>query len=279
MGIFKLLTMASPRRIIAMYGISILSFACLYSLWRGDFYEPYIKFEPASRNSNSRLAMVIGSAIGAEFDAAPDLGQGVTYQFMTGVHTFSEQEGVLVGNAEFYISLQGIENPLFTLNVPLRVSPGSPKLIPTKPGYVLPPGDPMKKIPGFDGEARFAYIGADPLSIEDKSTLSHNGSDVRQVSEQLAKNLARVNLNPKHVVEAFEVICAEQGQPCSRLDNFLRMIYFSAVTITTVGYGDIVPLSHVARLLAAIEATSGIILLGLLLNSIVSAVGRSASSP
>jgi hypothetical protein len=42
------------------------------------------------------------------------------------------------------------------------------------------------------------------------------------------------------------------------------MLYFSAITITTVGYGDIVPLTHRGRALAAVEATLVIILLGLL---------------
>lgn len=35
-------------------------------------------------------------------------------------------------------------------------------------------------------------------------------------------------------------------------------LYFSFVTLTTVGYGDIVPLSKAARLLAATESTAGV---------------------
>jgi hypothetical protein len=51
-------------------------------------------------------------------------------------------------------------------------------------------------------------------------------------------------------------------------DNFWRLIYFSAMTITTVGYGDIVPITPCARLLVTIEAIFGVVLIGFFLNSL-----------
>lgn len=58
------------------------------------------------------------------------------------------------------------------------------------------------------------------------------------------------------------------GDPCALSGFFGRMVYFSATTITTVGFGDIVPLSGLARLVVAIEAVSGWVLAGLFLNAI-----------
>lgn len=55
--------------------------------------------------------------------------------------------------------------------------------------------------------------------------------------------------------------------------NFFRMLYFSAITICTVGFGDIVPITDSARLLVASEALFGIILIGLFLNSLASKIG------
>jgi len=46
------------------------------------------------------------------------------------------------------------------------------------------------------------------------------------------------------------------------------MLYFSAITIATVGYGDIVPTETHSRIAAAIEAITGIVLIGLFLNSL-----------
>lgn len=50
--------------------------------------------------------------------------------------------------------------------------------------------------------------------------------------------------------------------------TFIQSIYFSVITITTLGYGDITPATEVARLLTAVEALSGIIIIGLFLNAI-----------
>lgn len=50
--------------------------------------------------------------------------------------------------------------------------------------------------------------------------------------------------------------------------SFIQSIYFSIVTITTLGYGDIAPTNDTARLLAASEALFGLLLIGLFLNSI-----------
>jgi len=44
--------------------------------------------------------------------------------------------------------------------------------------------------------------------------------------------------------------------------------YFSVVTITTLGYGDITPQTEPARILTAIEAFLGIVTIGLFLNAV-----------
>ena len=46
---------------------------------------------------------------------------------------------------------------------------------------------------------------------------------------------------------------------------FSRMLYFSAVTATTLGYGEIVPLTVRARILVAIESVLGLIVMGSLI--------------
>lgn len=59
----------------------------------------------------------------------------------------------------------------------------------------------------------------------------------------------------------------------------VRMFYLSAVTITTLGYGDIVPTSSTARLLVSLEAILGILVAGLFLNSLAKATGRASVEP
>jgi hypothetical protein len=63
-------------------------------------------------------------------------------------------------------------------------------------------------------------------------------------------------------------LAAVRGFPAAASGSFARMFYFSAVTITTLGYGDIVPITNAARIAVAIESILGIVLGGLFINSL-----------
>lgn len=53
--------------------------------------------------------------------------------------------------------------------------------------------------------------------------------------------------------------------------SYLECLYFSTVTITTLGYGDIIPLDEVGQIVTASEALLGVVAIGLFLNAIASA--------
>jgi hypothetical protein len=57
------------------------------------------------------------------------------------------------------------------------------------------------------------------------------------------------------------------------LDNFYEAVYFSMVTFTTLGYGDIVPDGH-WRLLASSQAANGIIMFGWTTAIVIATVQR-----
>lgn len=50
--------------------------------------------------------------------------------------------------------------------------------------------------------------------------------------------------------------------------SVVTSLYFSVITITTLGYGDIAPVTDGAKFFTAIEALSGILLIGVFLNSL-----------
>ena len=54
-----------------------------------------------------------------------------------------------------------------------------------------------------------------------------------------------------------------------RRARLARAVYYSFVTIATLGYGDIVPASHPARGLAILEAVSGQMYLAVLIARLV----------
>lgn len=57
------------------------------------------------------------------------------------------------------------------------------------------------------------------------------------------------------------------GRPIRSENNYWRMFYLSSVTITTVGYGDIIPTSTLTRILVSVEAILGVVLIGLFINA------------
>jgi hypothetical protein len=60
--------------------------------------------------------------------------------------------------------------------------------------------------------------------------------------------------------------------------NFLHFFYFSVVTSTTLGYGDITPKSPVAITTCIIEVIVSVILVGLYLGAVISSLSNSKSS-
>ena len=59
-----------------------------------------------------------------------------------------------------------------------------------------------------------------------------------------------------------------RGFPSNASDSGFRSLYLSAMTITTVGYGDIVPVTDAARVWVAVEAIYGIVFAGLFVGSV-----------
>jgi Ion channel len=80
-----------------------------------------------------------------------------------------------------------------------------------------------------------------------------------------------------HVPNAYAGIASTGGPP-----DRSTWVYFSFVTLTTVGYGDITPLAHAARSLTILEALIGQLYPAIVLARLVSlhaAGGRSGASP
>lgn len=59
-----------------------------------------------------------------------------------------------------------------------------------------------------------------------------------------------------------------QGFPQHNSEGYWRMLYLSASTITTSGFGDIVPLTKTARIWVTSESIVGVVLIGLFLNGL-----------
>jgi len=56
--------------------------------------------------------------------------------------------------------------------------------------------------------------------------------------------------------------------------GFRSLIYFSFMTLTTVGYGDITPDTHVAQSLTILESSTGVLFVAVLVARIIGIYGR-----
>jgi hypothetical protein len=63
----------------------------------------------------------------------------------------------------------------------------------------------------------------------------------------------------------------------SSTDRQSDLLYFSLITLTTVGYGDAVPLSGEARMLAALEAVTGVVYMAITVAILVGGYRRGSS--
>lgn len=83
------------------------------------------------------------------------------------------------------------------------------------------------------------------------------------------------NLKPIHYGAAFLIIISLFSIMYFLIPNILNLnmtiinsIYFSIITITGLGYGDITPISDLGKMITSIQAIFGIFLLGLFLNAL-----------
>jgi len=61
--------------------------------------------------------------------------------------------------------------------------------------------------------------------------------------------------------------------------NGFNAFYFSFITLCTVGYGDIMPVSKIARMLAVIEAITGLFYMAVLISRLVSVYSSTKPEP
>jgi len=76
------------------------------------------------------------------------------------------------------------------------------------------------------------------------------------------------------IVVLFSLVYAFTGVDYGKYDNWIGPFYYSVVTITTLGYGDIVPATPVARIMAICEVCVGYVMLGGLISIFANKMAR-----
>lgn len=97
-------------------------------------------------------------------------------------------------------------------------------------------------------------------------SINYDPNNAIQVSREIRDTMEAHSITlDSDTIEKAKAWCYFRAEP-----GFWSMVYLSTATITTLGFGDIVPISDCCRILVSFESIFGLILMGFLIHVVVS---------
>lgn len=244
---------------LILYIALIPAFAAFYKSASEDFYHSTAKYERAILRDGGRLKNDLTLAIREQFITA---NNGSTKKF----------EKWVVDIQEFRITKATFEEGSLHFQAYMRfasddgVEIGGPRLfsIDANPSFVV----------GFPYD-----IDRKVVKIPESDEKSHWPVDLRDLFQGQALGLVTTErgaiILPMELQDRITALKNSfDGFPARSTGTYGRLLYFSAVTQTTLGFGDIVPISSKTRSIVGIQSVLGIVLIGLFLNSLAQLASR-----
>jgi len=247
---FSLLSRIPPWVFLVGFVAVVLSFALMYYSLPGEFFHVYSQHEPSSQQNTDWLKEKLNDVFASEL--IDDTAIGDAYI----VSCVATERGF-----EFDLELSGSDGRgyFFGLTVPMSIDVDMPIVI-------VPP----------EGERYFAFLlRQDPDTVGLFPLIAAGFYEQSVGIQDVLDNASRgFTLREDDYRELRALHDAHQGFPDEVSGGFWRMLYFSVVTVTTLGYGDIVPLTGNARILIGFESALGVVLLGLLVSTALARARR-----
>jgi hypothetical protein len=258
------------ERFLLIYVGVIFLFAGIYSALSAQFYQSSIAADANVGEVRQDLRIAL-RAMTARFYAVPqreglrcilrDLDvDGLRYENPYLIFTTPFEQGVVRGS---WANLSW--RPLWSIELPPIDNQGVARRaylrIDRMPHFVM---GALKRnrdpLPGPDpvwGSVRHGALLPDPDTVEDPSRRNLGSIEgMLMLSDTLYTAIQRFT-------------SAVSGQPAAVPGGYWRFLYLSAVTITTLGFGDIVPTTVWSRLLVGLEAVLGVVIAGIFLSKIL----------
>jgi hypothetical protein len=260
-----------------IYGLIYLGlipvFASAYYAYSSEFYSPYARYEPDALSDRESVGVLIENAIRRSLSyRKPNstiLVQG--WRFKLASINVSQVGTVDGSTIDFKARLllekettRGVTASLVELPVSF---PGDRGRIVRQPGYNRSYANNVRPT-----RITISRGPAERMALEE----AVYGEIFKSYGEDIVMDEAIVlsELESKNIDKFLSGI---RGNAAAISGTCLRMLYFSAVVITTVGFGDIVPMTARMRGLVAAEAIFGIILAGLFLNAVAHRASTASS--
>lgn len=244
----------SPWYLILTYISLVFAFAGIYNKFFSDqFYHQTIKYEKVFADLKSNILL--------------DLKDGIIENFEN--YHGSKHLELKKGYIPIYVDIEKIKLDDLTIESDVLSFTGRftySDIYHSGPGRGQPiiyryiffiPETPLNIKPNVEGETREVGIqsnGDNPIKQE--YVLPKKKGDLYSYIPLSRNSLDRIKT------------LYEYNRGIVKKNSFLRMLYFSAVTISTIGYGDIMPIDDTLRMIVSFEAILGIIFIGLFINAL-----------
>ncbi len=257
------LTQRPASTYIIVYLSAIPFFMVAYLLCSNGLYAPYARLEKSWRQASGKLDYALTRDIRSALDKKIAEAKTVIPSMSVVVQGSDTSDGKSVDA---------------TIAIVSKTETSSPFLI-TKGKIVnaVVSDGPWLWLQKNSGERE-----AEDSSSQIALTLGLSASDGHKESDDIKNNISYalgINLSDPNSRVILDVrrstvaalngfLRAYDGDISGINGNPFRMLYLSVVVLTTLGLGDIVPISGLARFFVGLEAISGIIIMGLFINSI-----------
>jgi hypothetical protein len=275
--IFRKLTGLESKWYGALYLLLIPTFAEVYTFLPEDFYHTTVQYENTFGKERNEIVTQLQGEIRKTFTKFHEGGTAAFNGWVINANSFelkalniTDTEVIFQMDMEFK-SQDGSQNSIFTaptIRFPLSESlesvtaadlASSETVVEYKP-VVLESTMPLLAVDGATKSDFLRIVFPAPApKMNLPKTLGYESSSIQGVFLPISRGLN---------TRIIKLEKALGGFPSDIKGNFWRMLYFSAVTVTTIGYGDILPLTTRSRILITVEGVFGIVLAGLFLNAI-----------
>jgi hypothetical protein len=254
------LSRVHPLAYLLTFLIAIPAFASLYSIVAPQgFYAPYERYEPRAVSDLRQLDSILEGVLRRSLEAGTgqELALGNWKLDLTSLHVgevYSADGRKLSFRLSF--SAGDVEKPGGTRQARWSII----VTVPEHPDHTIVSDSNVVttyRIPEVD----FAKY-ASPFKEQYEELFK------RVFSQRELASTPALALSGPEELSLQRFLLGVRGDPSTVNASLTRMIYLSAVVITTLGFGDILPVTSEARILVATEAITGIVFAGLFLNAL-----------